>query len=46
MESDKDQTTNDKIINQNPEGPEETPIIGLIIKDLSDIYIKYDVINI
>jgi hypothetical protein len=40
------QTTNDKIINQNPEGPEETPIIGLIIKDLSDTYIKYDVINI
>jgi hypothetical protein len=45
MESEKDQTNinTEKAKSQNPEGPEENPIIALIVKDLSDIYIRYDV---
>ena len=44
MESEKDQTIENTQNTKNPnEGPEETPIIALIIKDLSEIYIRYDV---
>jgi hypothetical protein len=42
MESEKDQI-NDNTKCPNAEGTEEIQIMALIIKDLSDIYIRYDV---
>jgi hypothetical protein len=41
MESEKDQINNTQI--NSTENPQENPIIALIIKDFSDIYIRYDV---
>ena len=42
MESEKDLNIQDT----KQEQPEETPIVCLIIKDMSDVYIRYDVISI